>query len=131
MSLLVRSDGRYEIVEEYSGRKDNNFYITSQVSLLIDQYIDNCQLSEDGYCNMAFPVLQQSIISDKSGGKHSVKHDIDLQIGEVVNIVDGPFKGFEGSVSEIDSVKGKIKVLVSMFGRDTSVELDVLQVKKI
>lgn len=78
MSLLVRSDGRYEIVEEYSGRKDNNFYITSQVSLLIDRYIDNCQLSEDGYCNVAFPVLQQSIISDKSGGKHSVKHDIDL-----------------------------------------------------
>ena len=54
-----------------------------------------------------------------------------LQIDEIVNIVDGPFKGFEGSVSEIDPVKGKIKVLVSMFGRDTSVELDVLQVKKI
>ena len=64
-------------------------------------------------------------------GVDEPKHDIDLQIGEVVNIIDGPFKGFEGSVSEIDSVKGKIKVLVSMFGRDTSVELDVLQVKKI
>lgn len=64
-------------------------------------------------------------------GVEEPRHDIDLQIGEVVNIVDGPFKGFEGSVSEIDSVKGKIKVLVSMFGRDTSVELDVLQVKKI
>lgn len=67
----------------------------------------------------------------KRMGVDEPKHDIDLQIGEVVNITDGPFKGFEGSVSEIDSVKGKIKVLVSMFGRDTSVELDVLQVKKI
>lgn len=64
-------------------------------------------------------------------GVDEPKHDIDLQIGEVINIIDGPFKGFEGSVSEIDPVKGKIKVLVSMFGRDTSVELDVLQVKKI
>jgi transcriptional antiterminator NusG len=59
------------------------------------------------------------------------KHDIDLQIGEIVNITDGPFKGFDGSVSEIDPVKGKVKVLVSMFGRDTSVELDALQVKKV
>ena len=64
-------------------------------------------------------------------GVNEPKHDIDLQIDEIVNIVDGPFKGFEGSVSEIDPVKGKIKVLVSMFGRDTSVELDVLQVKKL
>ena len=64
-------------------------------------------------------------------GVNEPKHDIDLQIDEIVNIVDRPFKEFEGSVSEIDPVKGKIKVLVSMFGRDTSVELDVLQVKKI
>lgn len=58
-------------------------------------------------------------------------HEIDLSVGEVVNIIDGPFKGFEGSISEIDQAKGKLKVLVSMFSRDTSVELDVLQVKKI
>ena len=70
-------------------------------------------------------------IRQRIEGVDEPKHDIDLQIGEVVNIIDGPFKGFEGSVSEIDPVKGKIKVMVSMFGRDTSVELDVLQVKKI
>ena len=67
----------------------------------------------------------------KRMGLEEPKHDIDLVLGEVVNITDGPFKGFEGSVSEIDPVKGKIKVMVSMFGRDTSVELDALQVKKI
>ena len=78
------------------------------------------------------PVSDKEIAEIKQRmGVDEPKHDIDLQIGEVVNIVDGPFKGFEGSVSEIDPVKGKIKVLVSMFGRDTSVELDVLQVKKI
>jgi len=67
----------------------------------------------------------------KRMGVAEPKHEIDLTVGEVVNITDGPFKGFDGSVSEIDPVKGKIKVLVSMFGRDTSVELDALQVKKV
>ena len=67
----------------------------------------------------------------KRMGVDEPKHQIDLSEGEVVSIVDGPFKGFDGSVAEIDAVKGKIKVMVSMFGRDTSVELDALQVKKV
>lgn len=67
----------------------------------------------------------------KRMGADEPQQEIDLAIGEVVNITDGPFKGFDGSVSEIDRSKGTIKVLVSMFGRDTSVELDALQVKKI
>ena len=58
-------------------------------------------------------------------------YNIDFKIGETVNITDGPFKGFDGQVNEIDEQKGKIKVLVSMFGRETPVELDSLQVKKI
>ncbi len=61
----------------------------------------------------------------------SVKHNIDLVKGELVTIVDGPFKDFEGKVGETDEVRGKVKVLVSMFGRETPVELDFLQVKKI
>ncbi len=60
-----------------------------------------------------------------------VKHTIDLAIDEVVKIVDGPFKDLEGKVSEVDDDHGKVKVLVSMFGRETPVELDFLQVKKI
>ena len=67
----------------------------------------------------------------KRMGVEEPKHQIDLSEGEVISIVDGPFKGFDGSVAEIDAVKGKIKVMVSMFGRDTSVELDALQVKKV
>ncbi len=59
------------------------------------------------------------------------KYSIDFKIDEVVNIIDGPFKGFDGQVNEIDEQKGKIKVLVSMFGRETPVELDSLQVKRI
>ncbi|MFA6397570.1 MAG: transcription termination/antitermination protein NusG [Candidatus Paceibacterota bacterium] len=59
------------------------------------------------------------------------KHNIDLQIGELIIIADGPFKDLEGKVSDIDQERGKVKVLVSMFGRETPVELDFLQVKKI
>ena len=67
----------------------------------------------------------------KRMGVEDPKHRIDFSEGEVVNIIDGPFKGFEGAVSEIDTAKGKLKVMVSMFGRDTPVELDALQVKKV
>ena len=67
----------------------------------------------------------------KRMGVEDPKHQIDFTEGEVVNIVDGPFKGFDGAVSEIDTAKGKLKVMVSMFGRDTPVELDALQVKKV
>jgi transcriptional antiterminator NusG len=49
----------------------------------------------------------------------------------VVNITDGPFKGFDGAINEIDPAKGKLKVLVNMFGRETPVELDSLQVKRV
>jgi transcriptional antiterminator NusG len=52
-------------------------------------------------------------------------------IGEAVKIVDGPFAEFLGTVQEIDEKQGKVKVLVSIFGRETPVELDFLQVSKI
>ena len=61
----------------------------------------------------------------------TVKHTIDLSIDDAVKIVDGPFKDLDGKVSEVDDQRGKVKVLVSLFGRETPVELDFLQVKKI
>lgn len=67
----------------------------------------------------------------KRMGRQDPKHKIDFTIGEVVSITDGPFKGFDGAISEIDEAKGKLKVLVNMFGRETPVELDGLQVKKV
>jgi len=67
----------------------------------------------------------------KRMGRAEPKHKIDYKLGDVVNITDGPFKGFDGSINEIDSAKGKLKVLVNMFGRETPVELDSLQVKRV
>ncbi|MEN9647671.1 MAG: transcription antitermination protein transcriptional antiterminator NusG [Candidatus Parcubacteria bacterium] len=61
----------------------------------------------------------------------NVTHNIDLEMNDAVIIVDGPFKDFEGKVNEIDRERGKVKVFVSMFGRETPVELDFLQIRKI
>ncbi|MEI6352749.1 MAG: transcription termination/antitermination protein NusG [Candidatus Nomurabacteria bacterium] len=58
-------------------------------------------------------------------------HDISIVEGEIVSITDGPFKDYEGKVAEVDKSRGKLKVLVSMFGRETPLELDFLQVKKM
>ncbi|MDQ6739058.1 MAG: transcription termination/antitermination protein NusG [Actinomycetota bacterium] len=56
---------------------------------------------------------------------------VTFQVGQAVRIIDGPFVDFSGSVDEINMEKGKVKVLVSFFGRETPVELDFLQVEAI
>ena len=85
-----------------------------------------------GSDNTPTPVSESEIRKIKKRmGVEDPKHQINFKVGEVVNIIDGPFKGFDGAVSEIDTTKGKLKVMVSMFGRDTPVELDALQVKKV
>jgi transcription termination/antitermination protein NusG len=61
----------------------------------------------------------------------TAKHKIDLSAGDAVTIIDGPFKDLDGKIGDVDEERGKVKVLVSMFGRETPVELDFLQVKKI
>lgn len=70
-------------------------------------------------------------IFSRMDSSNAIKHKIDISIDEPVMIVDGPFKDLEGKVSEVDEERGKVKVLVSMFGRETPVELDFLQIKKI
>lgn len=78
------------------------------------------------------PVSEKEIAKIKKRmGVEDPKFSVQYEVGEVVSITDGPFKGFEGSISEIDAAKGKIKVMVSMFGRETPVELDALQVKQL
>jgi transcriptional antiterminator NusG len=78
------------------------------------------------------PLSQEEVKQiQKRMGVEEPKYKIDFAAGESVNITDGPFKGFDGMVSEVDENKGKIKVLVNMFGRETPVELDGLQVKKL
>lgn len=59
------------------------------------------------------------------------QYKIEVKVGDLVKIVDGLFKDSDGKVAEVDEERGKVKVLVNMFGRDTPVELDSLQIKKI
>ncbi len=67
----------------------------------------------------------------KRMGVSEPEYTLDVEVGTPVTITDGPFKNQEGKVAEIDPERGKIKVFVSLFGRETPVELDFLQVKKI
>jgi transcriptional antiterminator NusG len=67
----------------------------------------------------------------KRMGVEEPKYKIDVIINDLVRIMDGPFKDYEGKVSEVDDEKGKVKVLVSIFGRETPIELDFLQINKL
>jgi transcriptional antiterminator NusG len=78
------------------------------------------------------PIDPNEILSlKKRMGVQDPKYKMDITKGEAVKIVDGPFKNFDGKVDEVDDEKGKVKVLVNIFGRETPVELDFLQIKKI
>ena len=67
----------------------------------------------------------------KRVGQEVPKYKMDFKIGDSVKVIDGPFKDFDGKVSEIDKERGKVKILINMFGRDTPMELDSLQIKKL
>jgi transcriptional antiterminator NusG len=78
------------------------------------------------------PISEKEVKSlQKRMGVGEPKYTIDVAEGSPVRITDGPFKNLEGKVTTVDDAKGKVKVLVSMFGRETPVELDFLQIKKI
>lgn len=67
----------------------------------------------------------------KRMGVKEPKYQVDFKVGDLVKITDGALKGFEGKIEEVDEDKGKLKVSVNMFGRETPVNLDFLQVKKM
>lgn len=67
----------------------------------------------------------------KRMGAEEPKFKVDFEVGEIVQIIDGPFKEYEGKIGELDQAKGKVKVMVTIFGRETPVEVDFLQIKKV
>ncbi|MDO8470295.1 MAG: transcription termination/antitermination protein NusG [bacterium] len=78
------------------------------------------------------PLSKEEIVSLMARmGEKEMKFHVDLKVNEIVKITDGPFKDQEGKIGEVDEEHGKVKVFVSIFGRDTLVELDSLQVQKI
>ncbi len=78
------------------------------------------------------PVSQEEIDNIKKRmGTETPSYKIEVKAGDSVKITDGPFKDSDGKVAEVDQERGKVKVMVNMFGRDTPVELDSLQIKKL
>jgi len=75
--------------------------------------------------------IKEIEVITKRVAEDSPKYKINVEIGDAVKITDGPFRDYEGKVSELDQEQGKVKVMVNLFGRDTPVELDSLQIKKI
>lgn len=130
--MIEIKNGKRKVVE----KKIFQGYVLVQMKLSEDAwYIVRNTPSVTGFVGSG---VDPSPVSDdemdkinKRMGLDQPKHKIDFNVGEVVNITDGPFKGFDGSISEIDATKGKLKVLVNMFGRETPVELDSLQVKRV
>ena len=68
---------------------------------------------------------------EQMGMQETVLGEIALEVGEVVEVLEGPFAHFQGKIEEIDTEKGKVTVTVDMFGRETKMELDFAQVSKI
>ena len=85
-----------------------------------------------GSGNTPVPMEEREVASlTKRMHADAPKHHIDLVKDDPVVIADGPFKDLEGKVGDIDEDRGKVKVMVSMFGRETPVELDFLQIRKL
>jgi len=78
------------------------------------------------------PLLEEEVefILKQMGVKEG-RLELDIVIGETVQVLEGPFADFQGKVEEIDEAKGKVKVAVDMFGRETKMELDFIQVQKL
>ncbi|WP_019244363.1 MULTISPECIES: transcription termination/antitermination protein NusG [Bacillus] len=78
------------------------------------------------------PLLPEEVVALlKQMGMEEKRVEVDFELGESVQIKEGPFATYTGIIEELDTDKAKVKVLVNMFGRDTKVELDFTQVEKL
>jgi len=71
----------------------------------------------------------EEIMRRVSGGEPV--YVLDVQAGDLVRITDGPFRDMEGKLDDVDEARGRVRVMVAIFGRETPVELDFLQIKKL
>jgi len=77
------------------------------------------------------PVLEDEILKVlRKVGDKTRKIDVDFEVGEIIKVISGPFRGYSGGISEIHPERGVLKALISIFGRETPVQLDFDQVEK-
>lgn len=72
-----------------------------------------------------------SLLQQMEGGAKKARPKMNYEVGDSVKVVDGPFADFNGTIDEVKHEKGKLRVLISIFGRNTPVELDFVQVEKV
>lgn len=84
-----------------------------------------------GFVGPGSKPIPLSDVEVRAMGVENVPIKLDIDLGDNVIITSGPFDSFIGTVSDINTEKQKVKVIISMFGRDTNVELDFVQVKRI
>ncbi|MFH1346940.1 MAG: transcription termination/antitermination protein NusG [Spirochaetota bacterium] len=70
-------------------------------------------------------------LMNRMKGEDETKFKLEFSAGDIVKIIDGPFKDYEGKISVVDEEKGRLKVMLAIFGRETAVELDSLQAQKL
>jgi transcription termination/antitermination protein NusG len=89
-------------------------------------------VGSSGHGSKPTPLLPDEVATVlKRMGVDEKRMDVDFELNETVQVNEGPFANFTGTIEEIDKDKGKLKVLVNMFGRDTPVELEFSQIKKL
>ena len=74
------------------------------------------------------PLTEEEI---KNLGVEKVSVEVNYEVGDLVNVIDGPLEGFSGTVETIDVANNSVQVIVSMFGRDTAVDFELDQLEKV
>jgi len=125
-------DGKRKVVEEkvYPGYVLVNMIVTDDSWYVVRNTPNVTGFVGAGITPRPVPVEEIMELKKKMSAEEP-EYKIDFRPGDSIHVIDGPFKGSDGKVAGIDEKKGKIKVLINMFGRDTPVEIDSLQAKKI
>jgi len=137
--ILIPSE---DVTEMRDGKRKVKTKVFFPGSMLIEAFLDKQTLhlfsntpgitNFVGTRNKPQPLRQSEItriLGKGEEGKEKEKVDIPYTVGDPIKVVDGPFTDFTGFVEEINAEKSKLKVMVSIFGRSTPVELDFLQVE--
>ncbi|MBU2577605.1 transcription termination/antitermination protein NusG [Patescibacteria group bacterium] len=129
--IQIRSGKKHQVTEKiFPGYilvrmiLDDNSWLTVRTTQGVTGFV--------GVGNKPTPISDEEVDTiQKFMSMEAPKYRAKFSTGEAVKIIDGPFNEFLGSIESIDEERGKLKVLVSIFGRETPVELDLLQVKKL
>jgi transcriptional antiterminator NusG len=139
--ILIPTENVVELVDGKRRQSSRKFY---PGYILVRMYLDNetwhivsSTPKVTGFLggkNKPAPISEreaQDIIEKMEQGKEKPQPKFYFEIGDDVRVVDGPFSNFNGTIEEVSPDKEKVKVLVSIFGRATPVELNFIQVTKI